>query len=174
MSERKKPRGGSVKKPGPRPLTDRRKRFVQEYKADPNKKAAAKRAGYAYPEVMGSRLMKVKEIKDEIKAEQIKVAERLGITAERALADLAEMKQLVIDRMREAPGNEILAKLATAFSRLQQLEMKRLGQLRDRVELTVNDWPDLSGLSDEDLKALDLIAEKARKSAGDGGQQPEA
>jgi hypothetical protein len=174
MSNRGGKGGGSRKVPGPHPLTAKAQRFAQEYLVDQNATQAAIRAGYsaATANAKGPELSKDPRIAALIEAGLAAIRERLGVTAERNERNLAEAIDKTMAEIRLCNGDpETLAKLVGALSKLQALAMKFRGQLRDRVDLNVNDWPDMSGLSDEDLASLDRIAEKARKSAGDGGQQ---
>ena len=72
-------------------LTDKQKRFVDEYQVDLNATAAAKRAGYSEKTAysMGQRLLKKVEIQAAIQKRQAKLRGKLEITQERVLEELA-------------------------------------------------------------------------------------
>ena len=72
-------------------LTDKQKRFVDEYLVDLNATAAAKRAGYSEKTAysMGQRLLKKVEIQAAIQKRQAKLRGKLEITQERVLEELA-------------------------------------------------------------------------------------
>lgn len=68
-------------------LSDKQKRFIQEYVVDSNASAAYVRAGYSskYPDKNASNLLKNKEIKSEIEKLQNVTAKKLQITLETSL-----------------------------------------------------------------------------------------
>ena len=72
-------------------LTEKQKRFVQEYLVDLNATAAAKRAGYS--EKSASRiaveLLNKTQVSAEIQKQQAKRQKRVEITQEKALEELA-------------------------------------------------------------------------------------
>ena len=72
-------------------MTDKQKRFINEYMIDLNATAAAKRAGYSEKTAysIGQRLLKNVEIKAAIQQIQNKMQNRLEITQERVLEELA-------------------------------------------------------------------------------------
>lgn len=72
-------------------LNDKQQRFVDEYGVDANATQAAIRAGYseASAEVQGCRLLRNAKVGAEIAKRAAKRAEKLEITAERVLAELA-------------------------------------------------------------------------------------
>ena len=72
-------------------LTDKQKRFASEYLVDLNATAAATRAGYSEKTAceQGSRLLANAKVKEEIKKRQIKLQDKLEITQEKVLEELA-------------------------------------------------------------------------------------
>lgn len=72
-------------------LTEKQKRFVDEYLVDLNATAAAKRAGYSEKTAceQGSRLLANVKVQEEIKKRQIKLQDKLEITQEKVLEELA-------------------------------------------------------------------------------------
>lgn len=74
-------------------LTDRQRRFVEEYLVDMNATAAYKRAGYAArgnaAEVNAARLLRNAQVQAAIQAGQSARSERVGITQDRVLDELS-------------------------------------------------------------------------------------
>ena len=69
-------------------LTDKQKRFVDEYLVDLNATAAARRAGYRDPNI-GRQLITKDNVSAEIQKRQEKLRGKLEITQERVLEELA-------------------------------------------------------------------------------------
>lgn len=69
-------------------LTDKQKRFVDEYLVDLNATAAARRAGYKDPNI-GRQLITKNNVSAEIQKRQAKLRGKLEITQERVLEELA-------------------------------------------------------------------------------------
>lgn len=69
-------------------LTDKQKRFVQEYLVDLNATAAARRAGYKDPNI-GRQLITKNNVSEEIAKRQVKLQNKLEITQEKVLQELA-------------------------------------------------------------------------------------
>lgn len=69
-------------------LTDKQKRFVDEYMVDLNATAAARRAGYKDPNI-GRQLITKNNVSAEIQKRQAKLRGKLEITQERVLEELA-------------------------------------------------------------------------------------
>lgn len=74
-------------------LNAREQRFVKEYLIDPNATRAAIAAGYSAKTAgaAGSRLLKNVKIRDAIAEAQVKRAQKLDITAERVLQEVARI-----------------------------------------------------------------------------------
>lgn len=74
-------------------LKDRKLRFAKEFLVDRNRTKAAKRAGYSdkTAHVQGCRLLKDKEVKAYIEKHTQKMADRLDLTAERVLTEIARI-----------------------------------------------------------------------------------
>jgi phage terminase small subunit len=73
-------------------LTDKQRRFVQEYLIDLNATQAALRAGYAegkQAEVQGHRLLSNAKIQKALHLRQAEIAESLEVTQERVVAEFA-------------------------------------------------------------------------------------
>lgn len=82
----------AFKTPEEADLTPQQFRYVQEYLIDPtSQKAAAIRAGYAIPtsQETSSRLMSHPKVKEAIRRGQLDLSEKMGITAQRVLQELA-------------------------------------------------------------------------------------
>ena len=72
-------------------LNPKQLRFVEEYAKEPNAKAAAIRAGYSEKSAknQGSRLLTHEGVKEALRARERGALERLEVTAERTLQELA-------------------------------------------------------------------------------------
>jgi len=68
-------------------LSNKRKKFVDEYLKCWNQAEAARRAGYSHPTVMGTRLAKVSDISDEIR----KRIEENSMSADEVLARIGDI-----------------------------------------------------------------------------------
>ena len=109
-------------------LTARQERFVAEYVICLNASQAALKAGYSEngAEVTGCKLLKNPKVAAAIAAKQAAVAERLELTAEGVLSDLADLQA----KATEA-GN------FSAAIRAAELRGKHLGIFTDKVDLNV-------------------------------------
>ncbi|RWG02558.1 terminase small subunit [Mesorhizobium sp.] len=74
-------------------LTPKQALFVNEYLVDLNATAAAKRAGYSEltAQVQGSRLLSNVMVAEAIATRQAAIADRLGVTQEKIVAELAKI-----------------------------------------------------------------------------------
>jgi phage terminase small subunit len=74
-------------------LTDLQKRFVLEYLKDLNGKQAAIRAGYAPKKAdsYASQLLKIPKVQDAVRKQQEKYADRLEVTTEKVLREMASI-----------------------------------------------------------------------------------
>lgn len=130
----------------PRPLSDKQRRFVQEYLVDLNATQAAIRAGYsertAYS--VGQRLLKNVEIQRAVAAAQAKRARRVEVTQDYVLSNLVEVVERtmqrapVLDRKGEQvtdeEGRAVWTFDAKSANRALELLGKHLGIFRDRVQ----------------------------------------
>ncbi|WP_428563420.1 MAG: terminase small subunit [Solidesulfovibrio sp. DCME] len=80
-------------KSDPKRLTDRQRRFVEEYLVDLKAGAAAIRAGYSEKsaETLGARLRNLPHVRDAIEAAMTRRSRRTGITQDRVVAELARI-----------------------------------------------------------------------------------
>ncbi len=92
---------------GSRPLTNKQKRFVEEYLIDLNATAAAIRAGYSEKSAgqIGEQNLKKLEIQNAIDEAMQKRSEKTNITAERVLAELAKVAFGDIRTLFDDAGN---------------------------------------------------------------------
>lgn len=86
-------------------LSDKRQVFVEEYLATWNATEAARRAGYAFPNVEGSKLLVIPSIAEEVRR---RVAER-AMTADEVLTRLAEQGRAEYSRYFRPNGTVDLA-----------------------------------------------------------------
>lgn len=109
-------------------LTDKQRRFVDEYLVDLNATQAALRAGYSEKTCneQGSRLLANASVKKAIHLAQAKRAERLEITADKVLADIEKIKQDAMSASFDANGNKAMSNHAAAL-KAAELQGKHLG-----------------------------------------------
>jgi phage terminase small subunit len=125
-------------------LTPKQERFVAEYLIDLNATQAAKRAGYS-ERTAGSQafdLLKKPEIAAAVQARRGKLAEKLEVTQERVVAELAKLGFAnMADYMRASPDGDPFLD----FSALTRDQAAAL------IEVTVDDFIDGRG---EDARAV--------------------
>lgn len=90
-------------------LTHRQQRFVDEYLIDLNATQAAIRAGYSEKTAysMGQRLLKNVEIQAAIQKAMQKRSQRVDITADRVLTELAKLAFFDIRKLLDDEGKPI-------------------------------------------------------------------
>ena len=71
-------------------LTDKQRRFVDEYLVDLNATQAAKRAGYKDPNI-GRQLITKNNVSEEIQKRKKELSEKINITQERVLREYAKI-----------------------------------------------------------------------------------
>ncbi|MFP4773896.1 terminase small subunit [Pasteurella multocida] len=137
-------------------LTDKQKRFVEEYLIDLNATQAAIRAGYAEKAANreGSRLLSNVDIQDEIQKAQNKRSERVQISQDDVLRDLIELRDMcmarksviVTDTVKNnqegtvtAVDNHVYAFEPAGANKALELLGKHLGMFKDRVDVTNSD-----------------------------------
>lgn len=132
-------------------LTDKQKRFVEEYLIDLNATQAAIRAGYsedtAYSQ--GQRLLKNVEVKAAISEAQNKRAERVNVTQDDVINGLLEViaismgKQKITEtELSKADGSIVPVDVEKscfephAANKALELLGKHLGMFKDKVEVS--------------------------------------
>jgi phage terminase small subunit len=127
-------------------LSDKHKRFADEYLIDMNATAAYLRAGYTArgnsAEVNASRLLRNPKVQEYIESKQQKKAEKLDLTAEWVLNNY---KQIVEKCMQAEPvydkaTKEIIEYKFDSSGANKALEMigKHLGMFKDKLEITAH------------------------------------
>ena len=167
-----------------RGLSDRHQRFVAEYLTDFNATAAYKRAGYkcstAAAEASAARLLGTAKVRAAVDAAQGKLLDKLELTAERVLLELArlsfsDVRSLVDSEGKMIPLQDLSDEAAACIVGVEWKDgvpkykladkntalgnaLKVLGLLRERVEFEDKTPPDK--LSDMELarKAAFLFA----------------
>lgn len=88
-------------------LTNKQATFVQEYLVDKNATQAAIRAGYSTKSAasQGERLLRNADVRSEVEAGQARLAERVGITAERVLLERARIAFFDPRKLLDRDGN---------------------------------------------------------------------
>lgn len=136
-------------------LTDKQKRFIEEYLIDLNATQAAIRAGYSEKTAysIGEENLRKPEIKKAIQEAQKKRSERTQITQDDVLNGLLEViamstgKKVVIetDVAKNESGELVGFDIAktkfepTAANKALELLGKHLGMFKDKVDLTNSD-----------------------------------
>jgi phage terminase small subunit len=93
--------------PEPKPLSPKRRRFIQEYLIDLNGTQAATRAGYAAgsADVTAARLLGDARVKQEIERKQAEIAMKMAITQEKVLRELAKIGFSDVRKLYDEHGN---------------------------------------------------------------------
>ncbi|MGO7686260.1 terminase small subunit [Rhizobium ruizarguesonis] len=128
-------------------LSAKQKRFVAEYLIDLNATQAAIRAGYSKKTatVQASRLLTNAKVQEELSKQQSKVAERLEITKERIVDELAKIGFAnMLDYMRAGPDGDPYLD----FSGLTRDQAAALS------EVTVEDFKDGRGEDARDVRRV--------------------
>ncbi|WSH67087.1 terminase small subunit [Rhizobium ruizarguesonis] len=128
-------------------LSAKQKRFVAEYLIDLNATQAAIRAGYSpkTATVQASRLLTNAKVQEELSEQQSKVAERLEITKERIVDELAKIGfSNMLDYMRAGPDGDPYLD----FSGLTRDQAAALS------EVTVEDFKDGRGEDARDVRRV--------------------
>ena len=152
-------------------LTDKQKRFVEEYLVDLNATQAAIRAGYSEQTAysIGQRLLKKVEVQEAIQQSQNKRSERTQITQDEVIRRLIENVDISMGKKAtvitipsksengEVVGNDVAQFVYEPSAANKALELlgKHLGIFKDGVDITSGGKPlqptiiELVGVSSE-------------------------
>lgn len=152
-------------------LTDKQKRFVEEYLVDLNATQAAIRAGYSEQTAysIGQRLLKKVEVQEAIQQAQNKRSERTQITQDEVICRLIENVDISMGKKAtvitipsksengEVVGNDVAQFVYEPSAANKALELlgKHLGIFKDGVDITSGGKPlqptiiELVGVSSE-------------------------
>lgn len=169
-------------------LTDKQKRFIEEYLVDLNATQAAIRAGYSEKTAysIGEENLKKPEIKRAIEEAQLNRSSRVQITQDDVIRMLIEniekssgTKRVVITQTRKSEDGEFVGDDVAQFvyepssvNKALELLGKHLGMFKDKVELTgelnveQKTELNLSGLSINELEQLEKLLEKGNSEQG--------
>jgi phage terminase small subunit len=130
-------------------LNEKQARFVAEYLKDLNATQAAMRAGYSKRTsyAQGCRLLKHVEVAKAVATGQAKVAEKLELSAEKVLADIARICQKAEEAEEYSPaikGHELLGKHLKLFTEVVESTSTVNVTARD---ITDDEWDRLSALT---------------------------
>ena len=127
-------------------LSEKQKRFVQEYLVDLNATAAAKRAGYKDPNI-GRRLVTKSNVSEAIQRAMEKRQARTEITQDRVLEELAAIAFAKGTDYADIVSGLVVPHDTGSMTEHQKAAIVSIKQTKDRVEVK------LAGK----LKALELL-----------------
>jgi len=158
-------------------LTDKQRRFVEEYLVDCNATQAAIRAGYSKngAEVAGHRLLSNVNVRAAIDANRKATSEKLEITKERVLGELAKIGFSDIRKMFSPGGNllpiqDLDDDAAACLSSIEVITRKVPGAEESEVEHVskIKVWDKRAALVDIG-KHLGMFVERHEHTGKDGG-----
>ncbi len=137
-------------------LTDKQKRFVEEYLIDLNATQAAIRTGYSEKTAysIGQENLKKPEVQTAIQEAQNKRSERVQISQDDVLRDLMELRDMCMGRKSvivtdtvknnqegtvNTVDNHVYAFEPAGANKALELLGKHLGMFKERVDLTSGD-----------------------------------
>lgn len=134
----------------PRPLSDKQRRFVQEYLVDLNATQAAIRAGYSERTAsrIGPQLIGKNWVREAIEKAQAKRAQRVEVTQDYVISNLVEIVERSMQRapvtnrkgeqIKDSKGRNVWCFDAKAANKALELLGKHLGLFSDRVQTEVS------------------------------------
>lgn len=137
-------------------LTDKQKRFIEEYLIDLNATQAAIRAGYSQKTADVQGTQNLVKLKVFIQEAQNKRSERVQISQDDVLRDLMELRDMCMGRKSvivtdtvknnqegtvTAVDNPVYAFEPTGANKALELLGKHLGMFKERIDLTSDDKP---------------------------------
>ena len=148
-------KGGVKSTSGRGKLTDKQKRFIDEYLIDLNATQAAIRAGYSAKTADVQRAQNLVKLKGFIQEEQNKRSERVQITQDEVIrrlienADIASGKKaVVLTQTRKSESGEIVGDDVAQFvyepssvNKALELLGKHLGMFTNKVDVTTDGKP---------------------------------
>lgn len=146
---------------GPK-LTDKQRRFVDEYMIDMNATQAAIRAGYSEKTAaeMGYENLRKPQIANEIEARRAKLAEKAGVTVESITAELAKIGfSNMLDYVRTRPDGLAEVDLSTMTrdqaAALTEVKVERRKVVNGEEEVAIDEKVTIK-LADKRAALVDL------------------
>ena len=131
-------------------LTDKQRRFVDEYLVDLNATQAAIRAGYSEKtaQEQSSRLLTNVKVQEALQIEREKLEARVEISQEKIMADIEAIKQDAMRATVDQLGNSKMIDHKAALKACE-LQGKRYGMFEDKLKVSggltlnlVSEFPD--------------------------------
>ena len=116
-------------------LTEKQRRFIDEYLIDLNATQAAIRAGYSAKtaEQQGFQLLKKTLVSNGISARMKDREKRTEITQDSVMRDIEEIKRNAMQSIPNESGNLVMVNHASAL-KAAELQGKHLGMFKERIE----------------------------------------
>ena len=143
-------------------FTPKQRRFVQEYLVDLNATAAAKRAGYSEKTAysMGQRLLKNVEIQAAIQKRRGELQDKLEITQERVIAELAKVAFANGTMYAKVTGGNVVLIETDRLTEDQRAAVSGIKEGKFGIEVSTYDK----------VKALELLGKYLGAFDGGGGR----
>lgn len=122
-------------------LTDKQKKFVKFYNAEPNATKAAISAGYSKKTAYsaGQRLLKNVEVKKQLKIKADKLADKLDITADKVIREWAILAFSNIADVLEASGSSVNIKNISKLKPEVQRSIQSISEGKFGVSIKLHD-----------------------------------
>ena len=147
-------------------ITEKQKKFVEEYLIDLNATQAAIRAGYSVKNAgkIGHELLERTRISNEVTRKSAERSRRTGINADRVLIELAKIAFVNADDVIESKDATLKENASRDdLAAIQSIKLKALDMLGRHLGMW-NDKLQVSGMEEEQKKLADIL----QQLRGDG------